>query len=104
MKGGKKSIAQTILYKSFDIIEKSIKDKDPLDVFDQAIKNLNILITEGINLRYFTEELINYLRKIILVKISGASEKYFFDIEKEVEKKIIAQAKKFLIWKFGMEF
>jgi len=38
MKGGKKSIAQTILYKSFDIIEKSIKDKDPLDVFDQAIK------------------------------------------------------------------
>ncbi len=41
MKGGKKSIAQTILYKSFDIIEKSIKDKDPLDVFDQAIKNVS---------------------------------------------------------------
>ena len=39
MKGGKKSIAQTILYKSFGIIEKSIKDKDPLDIFDQAIKN-----------------------------------------------------------------
>jgi len=40
MKGGKKSVAQTILYKSFDIIEKSLKDKDPLDVFDQAIKNV----------------------------------------------------------------
>jgi len=62
--------------------------------FDQAIKNLNTLIIEGINLRYFTEELINYLRKIILVKMSGASEKYFFDIEKEVEEKIINQASK----------
>ena len=73
-----------------DLIDNIIDEK-----FDQAIKNLNILITEGINLRYFTEELINYLRKIILVKISGASEKYFFDIEKEIEKKIIAQAKNF---------
>jgi len=40
MKGGKKSVAQTILYKSFDIVKKSLKDKDPLDVFDQAIKNV----------------------------------------------------------------
>jgi len=41
MKGGKKSVAQTIIYKSFDIIEKTIKDKDPIDVFDQAIKNVS---------------------------------------------------------------
>ncbi|MEA3399291.1 MAG: hypothetical protein U9R00_02125, partial [Patescibacteria group bacterium] len=39
-------------------------------------------------------ELINYLRKILLVKISGASEKYFFDIEKDIEEKIIIQAGK----------
>jgi len=39
MKGGKKSVAQNILYKSFDIIKKTIKDKEPLDVFDEAIKN-----------------------------------------------------------------
>ena len=41
MKGGKKSVAQTIIYKSFDIIKKTIKDKDPIDVFDQAIKNVS---------------------------------------------------------------
>ncbi|MBU1177229.1 MAG: 30S ribosomal protein S7 [Patescibacteria group bacterium] len=39
MKGGKKSVAQNILYKSFDIIKKTIKDKEPLDIFDEAIKN-----------------------------------------------------------------
>jgi DNA polymerase III subunit gamma/tau len=62
--------------------------------FDLAIRDLNTLVNEGINLRYFTEELINYLRKVLLVKISGASEKIFFDIEKEVEEKIISQSKK----------
>lgn len=61
--------------------------------FDQAINNLNSLVIEGINLRYFTEELINYLRKIILVKISDTTDKHFFDIEKEVEEKIKSQSK-----------
>jgi DNA polymerase-3 subunit gamma/tau len=62
--------------------------------FDSAIRNLSTLVSEGINLRYFTEELINYLRKVLLVKISGASEKIFFDIEREVEEKIMTQSKK----------
>ncbi|MBU4082769.1 30S ribosomal protein S7, partial [Patescibacteria group bacterium] len=39
MKDGKKSIAQSIFYGAFDIIKEKVKDKDPLDVFDQAIKN-----------------------------------------------------------------
>jgi len=39
MKGGKKSVAQKIIYDAFDIIEKKTKGKDPLDIFDQAIKN-----------------------------------------------------------------
>lgn len=41
MKDGKKSVAQNVLYKSFDIVKKDLKDKDPLDVFDQAIKNVS---------------------------------------------------------------
>ena len=56
---------------------------------------INSLITDGLDLNYFTEELINYLRKIVLVKISGASEKYLWDVERNIEEKIIEQAEKF---------
>ena len=52
--------------------------------FDSAIKVLDSLISEGVDLNYFTEELINYLRKIVLIKISGASEKYLWDVERNI--------------------
>lgn len=39
MTGGKKSVAQRVIYDAFDIIEKESKGKDPVEVFDQAIKN-----------------------------------------------------------------
>lgn len=38
MKGGKKSTAARILYDAFDLIEERMH-RDPLDVFEQAIKN-----------------------------------------------------------------
>jgi len=41
---GKKSTARRVLYDTFDIIEKSTKDKDPLEVFDTAIKNVSPLL------------------------------------------------------------
>ena len=46
MKDGKKSVAQKVLYNAFDIIKKSkaVKDKEPLEVFDQAIKNASPLV------------------------------------------------------------
>lgn len=44
MKDGKKSVAQKIFYGALDIIEKKMKGKDPLDVFDQAIKNTSPLV------------------------------------------------------------
>lgn len=40
MERGKKSVAQGIVYDSFDIIQKKTK-QDPLDVFDAAIKNIS---------------------------------------------------------------
>ncbi len=40
MEDGKRQLAENILYGSFDIIEKKIK-KNPLDVFDNAIKNIS---------------------------------------------------------------
>ena len=39
MKKGKKSIAQSILYGSFDIIEEKAR-QDPLDVFQKAVENV----------------------------------------------------------------
>jgi small subunit ribosomal protein S7 len=44
MKDGKKSVAQRVLYDSFEIIKKSTKGADPLEVFDQAIKNASPLV------------------------------------------------------------
>ena len=43
MKEGKKSTAQKVVYSAFANIEKQIK-KDPLEVFDQAIKNASPLL------------------------------------------------------------
>lgn len=43
MKDGKKSIAQKVVYKTFDVIEKEYK-QDPLAVFDLAIRNASPLV------------------------------------------------------------
>lgn len=37
MEGGKKTVARSVLYDAFDLLEK--QKKEPLEVFDQAIKN-----------------------------------------------------------------
>ena len=43
MKDGKRSIAQSILYKSFDIIEGKVK-QDPLTVFKKAVENVRPIV------------------------------------------------------------
>lgn len=40
MRQGKKSVAQKVVYKSFDIIKEKTK-ADPLEIFDKAIKNIS---------------------------------------------------------------
>ncbi|MEX2145131.1 MAG: 30S ribosomal protein S7 [Candidatus Spechtbacterales bacterium] len=40
MLDGKKSVATSVVYGAFDIIAKKTK-KDPLDVFDEALKNIS---------------------------------------------------------------
>ena len=40
MKRGKKSVATRLMYDTFDLIEKQSK-KDPLEVFQQAMKNVS---------------------------------------------------------------
>ena len=43
MRKGKKSLAQKIVYRAFEIIKKETK-KEPLEVFDEALKNAAPLI------------------------------------------------------------
>ena len=40
MYGGKKSLAQKILYSAIDDICKKVKDKDPVEIFNTAINNV----------------------------------------------------------------
>jgi small subunit ribosomal protein S7 len=44
MEGGKKSTAQRVVYGAFDIIASRMKDKDPSEVFIQALSNVKPLI------------------------------------------------------------
>lgn len=44
MREGKKSVAQKVLYGAFDIINKTAKGADALDVFDQAIRNVSPVV------------------------------------------------------------
>jgi small subunit ribosomal protein S7 len=43
MKGGKKTIARKIVYGAFDILKEKFK-KEPLDIFDAAIRNASPLL------------------------------------------------------------
>ncbi len=43
MKKGKKSLAERIVYRSFDIVNEKLK-KDPLEVFQKAVENVRPLL------------------------------------------------------------
>ncbi|SHE74186.1 SSU ribosomal protein S7P [Marinitoga hydrogenitolerans DSM 16785] len=43
MKDGKKTVAQSIVYSAFDIIKEKL-EKDPLEVYHQAVENVRPLI------------------------------------------------------------
>lgn len=44
MTRGKKSLAENIVYGALEIISTKVKDKDPIDVFEQAIDNVRPLM------------------------------------------------------------
>ncbi|OHB72334.1 MAG: 30S ribosomal protein S7 [Planctomycetes bacterium RBG_16_43_13] len=44
MYGGKKSIAQNILYDALDEVAKKITDKEPIDIFTTAINNVKPIV------------------------------------------------------------
>ncbi len=44
MERGKKSLAEKIVYGALDILKENVKDKDPLEVFMQAVENVRPLL------------------------------------------------------------
>jgi small subunit ribosomal protein S7 len=44
MEGGKKSTAQSIFYSAIDEVKKKIVDKEPVDIFRQAVNNVKPMI------------------------------------------------------------
>ena len=41
MYDGKKSVAEAIVYGAFEIVEKRVKDRDPLEIFHEALRNVS---------------------------------------------------------------
>jgi len=44
MSQGKKSIAEKIVYKCFDILKERVKDKEPLEIFQKTLDNARPLV------------------------------------------------------------
>ena len=44
MEGGKKSVAQGVVYEAMDLLKKKIPEKEPLDVFTDAIGNVKPMV------------------------------------------------------------
>ena len=44
MKSGKRSLAERTFYKAMEIVDERVEDKEPLEVFEQAISNIRPVI------------------------------------------------------------
>ena len=44
MKGGKKSVAESIVYDALDVLDKRVADEEPLKVFETAINNVKPMV------------------------------------------------------------
>ncbi|MCX7778696.1 MAG: DNA polymerase III subunit gamma/tau [Patescibacteria group bacterium] len=59
----------------------------------RAIDLINQLLEEGIDLKQFNLDLIEFLRKMLLIKIGFNPEKYSFSLDEKIEEKILVLAK-----------
>jgi len=60
---------------------------------EKALRLVNKLVEEGIDLSQFTADLVEFLRKILLAGVSGSLTEFAFDLDLDSEKKIIQLAK-----------
>lgn len=60
---------------------------------EKALRLVNKLVEEGIDLSQFTADLVEFLRKILLAGVSGSLAEFSFDLDEDSEKKITQFAK-----------
>ncbi len=60
---------------------------------EKSLRLINKLVEEGIDLSQFTADLIEFLRKILLVGVSGNLSEFSFDLNEDLEKKIVQLSK-----------
>jgi DNA polymerase-3 subunit gamma/tau len=60
---------------------------------EKALRLVNKLVEEGIDLSQFTADLVEFLRKVLLAGVSGSLAEFAFDLDEDSEKKIIQFAK-----------
>ena len=64
---------------------------------EASIGLINKLVDEGVDLVKFTDDLVEFLRKIILAKISSGLKSFAFELDEKTEKAILDLAQKFEI-------
>jgi DNA polymerase-3 subunit gamma/tau len=64
---------------------------------EKSIGLINRLVDEGVDLLQFTDDLLEFLRKIILAKISGNLKDYSLEVDDEMEKKTMEISKEFSV-------
>ncbi|MFC1599052.1 DNA polymerase III subunit gamma/tau [Patescibacteria group bacterium] len=64
---------------------------------EESIGLINKLVEDGVDLAQFADELIEFLRKVILAKLSAGLKDFSFDLDQEMEKAIIDLSQKFTV-------
>lgn len=59
----------------------------------KAIELINKLIEEGVDLKQFNLDLLEFLRKMLLIKIGAEIEKYSFSLDEKIEEKKLSLVK-----------
>ena len=62
---------------------------------EEGIALINRLVNEGVDLIRFTDDLIEFLRKMILAKISGSLKSFSFELDDKMEKAVLDLTQKF---------
>jgi DNA polymerase-3 subunit gamma/tau len=84
-----KEQAELVIPKSdFNLVSEFVSHLSLKDA-GKAIRLINKMVNAGADLFQFTSDLIEFLRKILIVGVSGELEEYSFDLDEELEKKVL---------------
>lgn len=62
---------------------------------EKSLYFINKLAQEGIDLKFFVKDLVEFFRKIILVKIGGGLDYFSLEFDADIERNILSEAEKY---------